>query len=54
MSNGLCLKHVPQQQDAEIRVTVTLRIPMAIFLEELADRDTLLSQAGGIFRKKCI
>lgn len=52
MSNGFCLKHVPPQQDAEIRVTVTLRIPMSVFLEELADRDTLLSQAVGIFWKK--
>lgn len=54
MSNDLCLKHVPPQQDAEIRVMVTVRMPMTVFLEELAERDTFLFQTGGVFRKKRI
>lgn len=52
MPDRLCLKHVPPQQDAEIRMTVTVRMTMAVFLEKLADRDALLPQAGGVFRKK--
>ena len=52
MSDGLSLEHVPPQQDAEIRMAVTVRVFTAVFLEELADRDAPLPQAGGVFRKE--
>lgn len=54
MSDCLCLKHVPPEQDIEISMTVTVRMPLTVFLEELTNRDTLLPQAGGIFRKEHI
>ena len=52
MSDGLGLEHVPPQQNAEIRVTVTIRVFTAVFLEELADRDAPLPQTCGVFRKE--
>ena len=52
MSDSFGLKHVPPQQDSEIRVAVTVRVFTAVFPEELADRNAPLPQAGGVLRKK--
>ena len=52
MAYGLGLKHIPPQQDTEIRMAVTIRMPTPVFLKEFAYRDPFPFQAGGVFGRR--
>ena len=54
MAYGLGLKHIPPQQDTEIRMAVTIRMPAPVFLKEFAYRAPFPFQAGGVFRKESL
>ena len=54
MAYGLGLKHIPPQQDTEIRMAITIRMLTPVFLLEFAYRDPFPFQPGGVFRKESL
>lgn len=54
MVYGLGLKHIPPQQDIEIRMAITTRIITPVFLKEFAYCHPFSFQPEGVFRKESI
>ena len=52
MAYGLGLKHIPPQQDTEIRMAVTIRMLTPVFLKEFAHCHPLPFQPGSVFQKE--